>query len=182
MADTERRARQKRWAGLILKLVTGIGALSAGVERYVDLAEKNEAAYEALVAKSNSQSEELAALKGKIDVLLLVIDKELDHPEPVAAAVADMSSIGAAGGMPPIEETEKADKPTTMSKAKVVTRADDTTEDSSDEDPQPTAAEAKTPKPESKQMKVGAYEQLPANLEDLVQKRREQRSKKEDDH
>jgi len=149
------------------KLLGAITALTTAVNGYLDLEKKNALVYQALASKVNNMSTELAEIKGQNAVIMMFVKAELG-----------------AEALDALDAMEPAMAPTRAPAMAVP--ASDEPEAASDEMDEhgggvgdtmvEVMTESAEPKPEKRakaQMNVQAYQELPANLEDLVQEQKQ---------
>lgn len=174
MTDQEKKERTKKnvkrvWDGS--KLVMAIGALTAAVNGYmelskksVQLSEQNAALYKALSSKVNGMAERLAYMEGRIDGLSSEEAEEAVKdkigPRP-ARAPASEEAMGGGG----VLEDLMGDEPEPEAAAATAPASEEF-----DDEPVAVLKAAPPPPPMmQQQQQYQAYEELPDNLEALMQ-------------
>lgn len=184
MTDTEKPEAQKEEApkkpshlkkhgGNYAKLIAAISALTAAVNGYLDLAKKNELVYQALASKVNNMAEELAHVKGQNQVMLIFLAQKHgmeDMLEEMGAAGAPVRSpASSVAGSPAMHDEPEMDEPASEGDEAV-----EAAEASPEAHADVVVEAAPPPKPKAeKRVVVQAYQQLPANVEDLVQEQKQ---------
>lgn len=145
------------------KIAIAITGLTAAIDRYLDLEEKNSVVYEALAGKVNGLSRELSELKGQNHILLVFIQSrmgaEMGSLEPGFAE--DTYSMGESelisGEAPTADEEwgELEDEGVEVEAAAIVEAREGAR-------PRPIPASA-------------AFRELPAKVEDLLQAQQKNR-------
>jgi hypothetical protein len=160
---TKKPGHLRRQAPNYAKLVAAIGALTAAVNGYYDLAKKNELVYQALASKVNNMAVEMAEVKGQNQVILIFLAQqsgnaemleEMGAREPASEKPNYIHSYGHDDESDPAEG-EGAEEPEAMS----------------DEPAMAVEVESDEPPPPKKEKKVvvQAYQELPSDLAQLIQ-------------
>ncbi len=157
------------------KLVGAITALTAAVNGYLDLEKKNALVYEALASKVNNMSAELSEIKGQNQVILIFLSNqaggemmmdELGSAEPTPNHIHSEGHepdepeehVEATAALPPPVEAE-------FEEGGVAVAEGETTVEVAAEEAVPSAK----PRKAKKRVEIQAFQQLPANLEDLAE-------------
>jgi hypothetical protein len=152
------------------KLVGAITALTAAINGYLDLEKKNALVYQALASKVNHMAEELSELKGQNQVMMIFLARKEGMTDMLEAMEAEPERAPASSPRPVRDDPEEAAEEVSEEAAEAFLSGESgeevafvgTTEVSveSEEEPEPKA---------EKRVVVQAYQELPANLDDLVQ-------------
>jgi len=151
-AEAPKKSHLKKHGGNYARLIAAVTALTAAVNGYLDLAKKNALVYEALASKVNSISTELAQLKGQNEILLEFVKTHMRRGESLPAH-RPPAVIPAPTPTAPDEEDTAVEAASDEASADVMVEV--------------TAGAP--PKKEKGRFSIDAFQQLPANVGDLVQ-------------
>ena len=143
------------------KLVGAITALTAAVNGYLDLEKKNALVYQALASKVNNMATELAEVKGQNQVIMVFLARQNGLDE----MLEEMGEV-------PTRSPASLPKPERLDDAGEEAEEATSIEDEIDMVAEVTVA-SEAPEPVAQSMNVDAYQELPANLDDLVQEQKQ---------
>jgi hypothetical protein len=162
------KKKKERWyhnTKLVVKFVVALGGLGAGVNEYVDLAERNRFMYEALSSKVNNMAEELAMIRGQNQMLLMMLGIASDEEAHLRLHMESAHARRPASFSPPTLDSEEAGEESgEEAAAEIVEDPVVVTEAFEGE----TAVSVELGPSVEQKIDVQAYEKLPSSLDDLV--------------
>lgn len=163
----------KKHGGNYAKLIAAISALTAAVNGYLDLAKKNELVYQALASKVNNMAEELAHVKGQNQVMLIFLAQKYGMEDMLdemgAAETPARAPASSMASAPAMHDEPEMDEPTPAGD-EAVEAAESSPEAHTEVVVEAAPPPPPKPKPKAeKRVVVQAYQELPQNLDDLVQ-------------